>query len=355
MKKQMIAALVALVLALGCAPAMAQTAADTLILSATVEGLDEVALKAPASGELAPFSLRVGDTLAQGDAAFVVEPVQVYSDIDGVVADVYAAPGDMADAAVTRFGAVLFIEYAERYEIRANTRTGYNNAQNRDVRVGAAVYLRSANEKHFADGRITAIDGNNFTVQVIGGDLVFTQDVKIYREPDYDNKTLLARATLSSVQPYAVTAGGTVVQMAVKPGDAVSAGDLLFTYVPDALDPDRRGKPDATSVKAEQALIVTEVDVAQGASVQKGQVLARGIPEGSYRLRAQVEEGDAQRVQPGDVLTVRFEEIDLRAQATVQSVSPLGDGSDVSRYDVWLAFDAPKGVLPGMHATVEKE
>lgn len=45
---------------------------------------------------------------------------------------------------------------------------------------------------------ITAAGGGSFTVQVLGGDLVYTQDVKIYREPDYDSKTLLARASLST-------------------------------------------------------------------------------------------------------------------------------------------------------------
>ena len=36
------------------------------------------------------------------------------------------------------------------------------------------------------------------------------------------------------------------------------------------------------------------------------------------------------------------------------AVDPLGDsGEDSSRYTVWLDFEAPEGVLPGMHATVQ--
>lgn len=346
----------ALGLMLAAAPAaLAETGGEALILTAAVEGLTPIALKAPASGELAAFDVREGDVLEAGQTVFAVEPIRVYADLDGTVADVYVKAGDIADAAVSRYGAALYLERAECYQAQATTRSGYNTAENRDLRVGMRVYLRSANEKHFADGVITAVDGIAFTVQVMGGDLVFTQDVKIYREPDYNNKALLARTTLSSVAPYAVSASGTVTEVAVKPGDAVKAGDYLFSYVPDALEPDRRGAQDPTAVKAPESLIVTAVSVQQGASVQKGQPLLTAIPAGSYRLKAQVEEGDAHLVKAGDVMTVRFEELELPAvEATVISVSPLGTAEDVSRYAVYLAFDAPEGVWPGMHATLER-
>ncbi len=328
---------------------------DALILSAVVRAGDATALKAPASGELAAFSVRAGDAVSSGEALFRVEPQRVYADLDGAVAAVYVAPGGIADAAVARYGAVLKLEYADRYEIAANTRTGYNSPENRDLRAGMPVYLRSANEKHFADGVILDVSGAAFTVQVIGGDLVYTQDVKVYREADYGNKALLARAALSSVPPYAVTASGTVTDVAVRAGDSVKAGDYLFSYVPDALDPERRGRADATAVIAGEDLIVSEVSVQQGASVQKGQTLALVYPAGRYELVAQAEEGDVGRIHAGDTMTVRFEELDLPpAEATVTSVSPLGAEAEVSKYTVYLDFEAPEGVWPGMHATVER-
>lgn len=131
----------------------------------------------------------------------------------------------------------MCIEYADRYQIEASTRTGYNTAENRDLRVGTPVYLRSANEKHFADGRITAVNGSQFTVQVLGGDLVYTEDVKIYREPDYNNKTLLARAELSIVQPYAISASGTLTDLAVRPGDEVHPAITFSATCPMCLAP----------------------------------------------------------------------------------------------------------------------
>ncbi len=330
-------------------------AVDGMVFPATVQAKREVAVKAPASGELENFTVRAGDAVNAGDTLFTVEPKRVFADIDGVVADVYVKPGAIADAAVARYGAALRIEHADRYEIQANVRTGYNTVENRDLYVGTPVYLRSANEKHFADGVITAAGGGSFTVQVLGGDLVYTQDVKIYREPDYDSKTLLARASLSTVAPYEVSASGTVTEVAVQRGDKVQAGDFLFAYVPDALEPELRGTASPTAAKADSGLIISAVNVQQGASVQKGQALATAYIAGEYQLVAQAEEGEAGAIHPGDVMTVRFEELDVPVmEATVTAVSPLGTDGEISKYTVYLDFEAPEGVWIGMHAMVEK-
>ena len=58
---------------------------DTLILTAVVEGRETLALKAHASGELLPFTVRTGDAVSAGETLFTVEPVKVYAPIDGTV------------------------------------------------------------------------------------------------------------------------------------------------------------------------------------------------------------------------------------------------------------------------------
>ena len=77
MLKRFLILLSALLLALS--PAMAQE--SSLILSATVETARTVALKAPASGELAPFTVREGDRLSADETVFVSLKKQVFSDI----------------------------------------------------------------------------------------------------------------------------------------------------------------------------------------------------------------------------------------------------------------------------------
>ena len=338
------------------APALA--AEDSIILTGTVQTIGTVALKAPASGELAPFTVRAGDVAKAGETLFTVEPVKVYSPIDGVMAAVYAKPGDAAAGVTGRYGAVAYIDHLERYQLLASTRAGVDKAENRDVRVGQQVYLRSNNEANHADGVITAVDGatGNITVQIIGGDLVFTHTIKVFRTPDYEYNSTIARGTISTVAPHALSASGTIIDVAVKAGDSVQAGDYLFSYVPDELAPERRGAADATAAKAEEDWLITAVSVQPGAAVQKGQTLLTAVRIGDYELTAQAAEDEISRIKEGDVFTVCFEELDIDpVEATVSFVSPLGTvAGDETTYTVRFTFDVPEGVWPGMHATLER-
>ena len=354
--KKTLAALLALMLlaALPSAVLAESTATPDLIVSARVVAKTEEALHAPASGELAPFTLRAGDAVQSGDTLFTIKPESVYADISGTIGAIYAGAGDIADAAVTRYGSVLTIEYENRHEIQANVSSGHKTVENRDLTAGMPVYLRSANGKNLADGRITSVDGRTFVVEIIGGDLVFTHEIKIYRDPSYDSDFLLGRASIRSVAPYAVSGSGTILSMNVKPGDEVSAGDLLFTYVPDVLDPDLRGKADATAITASQDAVIASIDVTQGASVQKGQAIGTIYPARQYQLKAQVEEGDITALTVGDTLSAVFEELSLEPiSVTLASIAPLGTDEDISRYSVYFDFEVPEGVMLGMHATVQ--
>ena len=331
-------------------------AESSLVLPAVVTLRETLALKAPASGELAPFTVREGDVVSTGDVLLSVEPVRVYADIEGTVGIVNAEAGDIADPVCERYGGILLIEPADRYVVHSNVRTGANNSDNRDLHVGIPVYLLSNNGEHTADGVVTNVDGQNFTVQVIGGDLVYIQDLKIYRDPDHTSSSLLGRGSLSTAAPRAYTASGTLVEVGVNAGDEVQPGDFLFSYVPDQLAPERRGRKDALELQADEALIITGVNVQPGASVQKGQPMLTAIRPGDYELTAQAEEGELAQLAVGQEMTVCFEELELASlTATITAISPLGtDGGDVSTYAVRLRFEVPEGIYPGMHAVVEK-
>ena len=337
-------------------PAAAQE--SSLILTAAVEAVQTVALNAPASGELAPFTVRAGDAVAEGETLFTVQPVNVYAPIDGTVSAVFVEPGDIAEAAASRYGAALYIDYEQRWQLQGSVYTGTDRAENRDLHIGQQVYLRSNNEESFADGVITAWDSasGSLAVQVIGGDLVYNHTIKVYRTPDYDYNACIARGSLSTIAPYAVSASGTVTGVGVSAGEKVRAGDYLFSYVPDQLDPERRAQPDATEAKAGADWIITGVNVQPGAAVQKGQTLLTAIRAGDYELTAQVDEADVTGIAVGDVFSACFEELGLEpVEAVVTAVSPLGSVSgEESVYTVRLSFAVPEGVWPGMHATIER-
>ena len=325
-----------------------------LMFTATVEPARELAVKAPASGELEPFTLKAGDVLAAGDTLFAIQPQTVYAEADGTVAAVYVAAGDTADGAMNRYGAVMHIDYTDRYQYTGSYSGSRNTVENRDLHVGTPVYFRSDDKEETADGIITQVDSRSFTAQVIGGDLDFTERVDVYRLPDYTEASLLSEGRLTAVAPYTVAASGTVLSMNVQPGDTVKAGDPLLTCVPDALAPDMRTLEKATQVTADSACVVLSLSAQQGGSVQKGQPLATVCPLGDYQLVIHAEEGDIGRFTPGTVMQVTFEELDLPpVEATVTGTGVLGAAGDVSTYPVYLSFEATEGVLLGMHATVE--
>lgn len=327
---------------------------DGLLFTATVEPAREQAVKAPASGELEAFSLAAGDRLTAGEVFLRILPQTVYAEADGTVAAVYTAPGAAADGAMNRYGALVHIDYTDRYQFTGSVASSRNTVENRDLHVGTPVYFRSGNKKHTAQGVITQVSNGTFTAQVLGGDLDFTERVQVYRDAEYSETMQLSEGRLTALPPYAVAAGGTVLEVLVKPGDTVKAGDPLLTFVPDTLAPDRRSLAAATEIAAEADWVVLGVAVQQGGSVQKGQPVATVCTAGDYRLLIHVEEGDVGRFAPGALMTVTFEELELPpVAATVEQIGALGSGSEVSLYPVYLSFEAPEGVLLGMHATVE--
>lgn len=353
MKRTRITALVmfALLTLISALPPGRALAAEKLLV-ATVTAAEEIAILAPHSGEIRPFTLEVGDQVSAGDTLFLIKPGEMLAQADGTVAVVHAGSGESASGAVSRYGAVLQIEHENRYELIISMRTGYNSVENRDLWVGTPVYLRSVNGEHFGLGTVISVTSGNMTVTVESGDLVYDEEVRAYRTEDYDAKALLGRAKPSLVPPHLVTAAGTILSMKVARGNKVKQGDLLFTYVPESLSPSERATKGAA--RATEALVISSVSALPGAQVQQGQTLARGLRASSMQLSAQAEEKDILSLVVGTEATVYFEELGLDPiPAKVSKVSALGTGDDIARYEVSFSLEAPAQVRFGMHATVQ--
>lgn len=329
-------------------PALAE---QELLVTATVTASRELAIAAPHSGELGPYTLKPGDAVKAGESLFNIAAQNVYAQVDGSIAAIYAKEGQDASGAVSRYGAVLQIEHKDRWELRCNASTGYNSADNRDLRVGTPVYLRSSNEEHFAQGEITQVDGLNFIVAIYGGDLKFNEEVKVYRDEDYENKTLLARAKPSPLAAHAVQASGTIVDMAVEAGDEVSEGDLLFSFVPETLSPQDREHPGLVS--APEDLVIASILATPGSPVQKGQPLCTGYPQGSMQLTALVAEKDLHQFTDDADILVSFEELGLEPiEGKLAYCSSKGEGEESALFPVYISLDPPQEVRFGMHATI---
>lgn len=351
MKKTRLTALLpALALTLAFLPAFAL--AGEKLLVATVTPREEIAIFAPYSGEVLPFTLKPGDTVGPGDALFAVKPKEMVSEVDGTVAAVHGRDGSSASGAVSRYGAVLQIEHENRYELNLSMRTGYNSAENRDLWVGTPVCLRATDGKNEGLGTIISVGIGTFKVAIESGDLLYEEEARVYRLENYDAKALLGRAKPSLVPPYQVTASGTILSMKVARGDKVKQGDILFTFVPDSLTTTQRAA--AGTAKVTEALVISNISVLPGAIVQQDQTLARGYPLSAMQLTAKAEEKDVVDLLIGTQATIFFEELGLDPiPAQVSGVSALGTGDDIASYEVTFDFEAPAQVHFGMHATIQ--
>ena len=348
--KRTFALLLSALLCLAGTPALA---ADLLLVAQVTAG-EEAALTAPFSGEIAPFTLRGGDLVKQGEEAFRVLPKEAYAEMAGTLAAIHIKPGQSAAAAAQRYGAVMQIMPEDRFELHCSMRTGYNSKENRDLQAGTTVYIRSSDGKQTAQGEIFSVSGMNFSVAVRGGDLLFDEEARVYRTEDYADKSLLGRAKPTVVQPYKVQGAGTVLQVAAQKGARVAEGDLLYTYAPEALS--QQQVKDKGRIAAEKDMVISALQVSPGARVNQGQVLATACPTDALWLTAKAQEGDLAKLAPGTRGTISFEELNLPPlPVTVESVAQLGTGEETALFQVYLSFDAPENVLLGMHGTIRVE
>ena len=330
---------------------------ETLMMSAKVEGKVPVAIKAVASGHLLPFDYKVGQKFNKGDLLFAMQSETVYSDVAGTINRAYVGEGDSLQGANARYGAIMHIEYENNMVINASTRDAYDDDADEDIYVGMPVYIRATHDKLYADGFITNKEGSRFTVEVIGDEIKVGENARIYSTSDYANKSLLGYDELERIAPYALSnINGTVVEMCVSAGDSVQVGDPLFRYVPDSLPKSWVMDTASLSQCLEQNIVISSIDVAQGASVQKDQVLATAYAVDDVQLVAHVEERDLNSIKVGDVFTVQWEEQNSPAiEATVSALGYVGDNSgEHAKYPVYLDFPATEGICIGMEASLEK-
>ena len=215
---------------------------------------------------------------------------------------------------------------------QASTSGAYNDEENRLIHVGETVYFYQTSDKdNEGEGRVTAVNGSDYTVELTAGDFENGDSIKIYRDEKMGTKSCIGSGTIERAADVAVSGTGRVLSCAVQPGQTVRKGQLLF---------------ELSGQDAEGA--------ASGQQVYKGQLLASIHDLSAMNVVAEVDEIDLERVHVGDTLTVVFdcypqEEV----SGTVQSISLIGNAKqNATYYDVTLSISASWQVLPGMNATV---
>ena len=330
-----------LILALGCASALAATANASIVAPKTEKVI------APFAGTLRPFDWTAGEAVASGDVLFEIDTVPVYAQQSGKVVAVLAGEGDDASGVISRYGSMAVIEPEIALYIDADTRDAYDDEENRYLHAGETLYLKCGNEK--GTGRVTSVNGDDYIVEILTGSYDVDDTIRCFRESAMPSDSETGRGKAKRYPDVLVTGAGRVAKVHVQPGDKVEAGDLLFEMI-DA----QSAKGVSPVISAPVSGAITMLTAASGAQVYRGMLLCEIADLSAVELSAEVDELDLAGIRVGDVLTYTLDAYGERTfSGTVKEIRPIGaPRQNATYFDVRITPPLDVTALPGMNATV---
>lgn len=328
---------------------MPSALAETITVDGTVISMETVPVMSPVDGALYQVLLNEGDHVDADQEAATLYAVGVYAAESGIV-HVMGTEGEGVEALVARYGAVVYIEPDRDYTISASTRNAYDAEENKIIHPGESVYLRGVSDtKLTGTGKVTAVSGGSFTVEVTENGFESGDSVYVYRDEDYNTKSRIGRGSVSHASAVAYTGTGTgrVSSIAVEDGAHVETGDLLYKTI------------ETTSsyrIAADVAGTVAAVLVAPGDVVTQGSVVAEIYPDAAMRVEIALTENDLQDVRIGTGVTVEFKDGQTVA-GTIDRISAVAqvnadEEDDTVRFSAYVRLDEAVSVRYGMTAKV---
>ena len=297
-----LAALLLAALALA-APALAE------VYEGTTAALSTVTVASEFSGILDVLHAQPGQRVEAGDSLASLRPQKTFATQDGAVSMVFAKAGDSVD------GKVLEVTPLERYTIHCTVNKAYQNAASTLVHSGETVYIKcTADGTHRAIGTITQIDGEEYRVLTIGGELYVGETVYLYRDEDFTYSQRVGIGTVVVTDTEAYEAKGELTTIRVAEDEYVERGQLLY---------ETGGGGIAAPVDGILASLTCQI----GDAVEQGQAVAEIVPEGAVCVEIQVNATAAARISPGDaaLLNLPGEEAEEAVPGTVVDVFSIAD------------------------------
>lgn len=341
----------ALALCLACPTALAADLQNSPTATGTVRSSHTQDITAPYSGTLKPFDWALGDSVSAGAELISLDTTKVYAPCAGTVGALFAQVGDDAQSVSTRYGGVAAIEPANAYVLEANTRSAYDDAENRHIHIGETLYFKSTSSSRVTGvGRVIAVEGISYRVEMTQGDLELDETVTLYRDPLYDRESVVGRGSCKAVAPVFAQGAGRVLRVHAKEGDVVAAGDLLYETAAQDADSDLRSE----QLNAPFDGVISALNAASGQQVAKGQVLLTLSDATSLEVTCDVDEIDLGSLAVGESLCVVFDFApDTVYQGTISEISALGTlRQNAAYYTVTLSLGDVPGLRLGMSATV---
>ncbi len=342
MKKALSLLLAGLLLA---APALSCAAdlSGCSIANGVVSAARHVDVTAPCSGTLLSYDLEVGDAVTSGQTLMQMMSTTVYAPEDGKIGALFIAAGDDASAAMQRYGCVMTIEPEHLLMIEASVSISTSDTKNRMIHTGETVYaLRETTATSEGSGRVIRVSGNTYLVELTDGDLNVGNSVNLYRDEDHTSKNAIGKGSVVRREDALVQGAGRVLEVYVREGDAVKAGDRLFTVLSSDAAP---GASDVLS--APNAGVISALPFSPGQQVWKGALLCRIELTDQLEVTASVDEIDLRDLRVGDSVQVTLDMDEERViNGTVTEISGLGvTRSNAAYYTVRVSLPSGYGKL----------
>lgn len=363
MKKRSILACLLLCLLAACAFAGAEegeeaaeavsTPRKMMTLSGTVVAGETKAVLAPFGGTVREVSLRAGDMVTAGETLFTLETQKVYAPRDGYVGSLGARVGDEASYYNDLYGGFLYIEPLSHMKIETDTTYAYNESANKIIHIGEAVFIGSRNSsERMGTGVVTAVDGENFTVEVTEGNLAMGDGVSIYRTHDFQPDSKIASGTTSGIAYVPITGDGSIYKLYVEQGQQVARGDLLAELVEGSI---AFNTMPTNLVNSGYHAIVATVDVQAGQSVSKDGVMATLHPIEELQIAVDVPEADLRNIEIGGRVRIEFVSYFDQdpIEGVINAISGLNSAEEgEAKYTAYIDFAATDLIRLGMNANI---
>ena len=346
--------MIALLLTACLAATAAGSLGESISFSGKVEASETREVYAPVSGTAEEVPVRAGQSVTADTVIAKLKTTKVYAPENGTITSVYGQPGDDAATVAAAYGAVMYLEGETIFHISATAEGAAEVRDNFIIHSGETLYIVSRNHTlNKGTGLVTAVEESGFTVRVTSGKFYVGDSVDIFRDSDYTPTSRVGRGNIQRLKPTAISGTGSIVSYAVKPGDSVQRGQLLFETIEGGFD---GLEMTGTEIRAGVDGIIASLNVQQGGNVTKNSVVAVIYPKNAVWVAASVPEGDLLNVTEGMKVQVELDwnqDLGVTYEGTVEMISALsGEGTGSASYPVYVSFLPDEHTRYGMSALI---
>lgn len=327
--------------------------ADTLEATGTVTATMMQTLLSPANAPIDTLFVQQGDHVDSGASLLRLKTTAVYATQDGTVR-VFGQVGDATDAITSRYGAVVYLEPAQRYTISASTKSAYSSDDTKLIHAGETVYLRAtSNTKLTGTGTVTSVSGTSYTVEVDGTPFTSGLSINIYRDSAFAASSMLGSGKTAQASAVLYTGSGYLTTLHVTSGQSVKAGDCLFETLEGDFTP---GDTDMAHLRAPTSGVIAAIYANSGSMATAQESLIDFYPDDGLRIFCSVPEEDTLRIHAGDSVSLLLPgEEAASLSGHVEKVSLLPDDTTTygTTYTVSIIPDTLTDLRYGMQVTVQ--